>query len=184
ARFISWPHLVAAIITVLVALFSELTTAIFTGVILSLTLYTLTMADTLKVFALERVSPGTWREVPPPARLEPGTVTVLEVSGSAYFASTYRASQLLPDHDSTEGAGVVLQMRNRRFYSLTGVDYVLEMVRDLRQHGHVVVLSDVDPGQQETMEKTGIIAQVGPDNIVWRDPILGRAIDAGYDRAV
>ena len=75
-----------AIITVLVALYSELTTAIFTGVILSLTLYTLTMADTLKVFALERVAPGTWREV-------------------------------------------------------------------------------------------------GPDNIVWRDPILGRAIDVAYDRA-
>jgi len=183
ARFVSWPHLVAAAITVVVALFSELTTAIFTGVILSLTLYTLTMADSFKVFALERVSPGTWREVPPPARLEPGTVTVLEFSGSAYFASTYRVGQTLPDHASTEGAAVVLQMRNRRFYSLTGVDYVLDAIRDLREHHHVVVLADVDPTQREAMQRTGIIDLVGPDNIVWRDPVIGRAVDLAYDRA-
>ena len=43
ARFISWPHVVAAIITVVVGLFAELTTAIFTGVALSLILFTLTM---------------------------------------------------------------------------------------------------------------------------------------------
>ncbi len=184
ARFISWPHLVAAGITVVVALYSELTTAIFTGVILSLTLYTLTMADSVKVYALERVTPGTWREVPPPARLEPGTVTVLEFSGSAYFASTYRVGQILPDHVSTEGAAVVLQMRNRRFYSLTGVDYVIDAIKDLREHHHVVVLSDVDPTQREAMERTGIVDLVGLDNIVWRDPVIGRAADVAYERAV
>ena len=59
ARFISWPHLVAAGITVLVGVFYELTAAIFTGVALSLILYTLTMANRGK---LDRARPGSRRE--------------------------------------------------------------------------------------------------------------------------
>ena len=45
ARWISWPHVGAAIATVIVGVVSELTTAIFTGVTLSLLLYMLSMGD-------------------------------------------------------------------------------------------------------------------------------------------
>jgi len=79
---------------------------------------------------------------------------------------------------------VVLQMRNRRFYSPTGVDYVIDAIKDLREYHHVLVLSDVDPTQREAMERTGIVDLVGLDNIVWRDPVIGRAADVAYERAV
>ena len=73
------------------------------------------------------------------------------------------------------GGALVLMMRNRRFYSLTGVDYVKTLITHLRAHGHVVVLADVERDQQEALDRTGITALVGADNIVWREPVIGAA---------
>ena len=66
----------------------------------------------------------------------------------------------------------------------TGVDYVIDAIKDLREYHHVLVLSDVDPTQREAMERTGIVDLVGLDNIVWREPVIGRAADVAYERAV
>lgn len=174
ARFVSWPHLVAAGITVLVGVFSEITAAIFTGVALSLILFTLTMADRAKVVTWQQVPPDRWREVAPPQSLEPGSTTVLAITGSAYFASVYRASHAVPEHDRP-GAAVILQIRGRRLYSLTGVDYLVDLIKDLKQGGHLVVLADAEPGQRTVFEKTGILSAVGEQNIVWRKDTLGEA---------
>ena len=139
------------------------------------------MAVAGKLIALEPITPGVWREVDPPARFEPGTVTVLGMSGSAYFASVYRAQQIAPDFRSTTGAGIVLQMRNRRFYSLTGLDWVKDLISAMSEHGHVVVLSDVELDQRRTMEKTGLMDLVGADALAQRRDRRGddRGLRAG-----
>ena len=46
----------------------------------------------------------------------------MALTGSAYFASAYRADDVMPSYRDTTGAVVVLQLRDRFFYSLTGVD--------------------------------------------------------------
>ncbi|WP_161632146.1 SulP family inorganic anion transporter [Nakamurella lactea] len=175
ARFVSWPHLVAAAITIVVGVFSEITTAIFTGVALSLILFTLTMSDRAKVVAWQQVPPDRWRQVEPPKSLEPGSTTVLAVSGSAYFASVYRASHALPEFHDAPGAAVILQIRGRRLYSLTGVDYLADLIKDLRKSGHLVVLADAEPDQRSLFSKTGILTEVGEQNVVWRKDIIGEA---------
>ena len=111
ARWISWPHVGAAIATVIVGVVSELTTAIFTGVTLSLLLYMLSMGDRARVMQWRRREDGGWEETDPPESLPSGEVTVLTLTGSAYFASAYRADHAMPDLDPTTDAVVVLQLR-------------------------------------------------------------------------
>ncbi len=183
ARFVSWPHLIAAGVTVVVGVFSELTTAIFTGVALSLVLYTLTMADRAKVVAVYPVGDPDdprWRQGPPPAHLEPGTTTVIGLTGAAYFASVYRASQAMPDATDSAGAALILEMRGRHFYSLNGIDYVHGLIKDLQRAGVLVVLADVQPDQRHVLAKTGILAEVGEDHVTWRTDILGEALGQAW----
>ncbi|MFV0533385.1 MAG: SulP family inorganic anion transporter [Cumulibacter sp.] len=175
SRFVSWPHLIAGAITVLVGVLDEITTAVFTGVGLSLLLFTLTMGDRLKITAWEPISAGHWRETTPPARLEVGSTTVLALSGSAYFASVYRASHAFPKIGEQGGAAVILQVRGRRLYSLTGVDFLLDLVRDLRKSGNLVILADAEPSQRRTFERTGLLAEVGEEHVIWRESVIGAA---------
>ena len=175
ARWVSKPHLFAAGITVLVGVFAELTAAIFTGVALSLLLFTLTMADRAKIVTWRKSGEDRWQEVAPPAALAAGSTTVLALTGSAYFASTYKASQATPDFKQVTGAAVILQMRGFEFYSLTGVDYLVDLVTELQKHGHLVVLSDVAPSQRHILERTGLLVGIGEGNVIWQKDVVGEA---------
>jgi SulP family sulfate permease len=175
ARWVSWPHVGAALVTVVVGVVDELTVAIFTGVALSLLLYMISAGDRAKLVAWTRHADGSWEEVPPPAELPSGQVTVLALTGSAYFASAYRADDVMPGYRDTSGAVVVLQLRDRFFYSLTGVDWLKSAVEKLHDGRNVVLLADVDPSQREALVKTGLLDTVGEDRVVWRDPVLGAA---------
>ena len=175
ARWVSKPHLVAAGVTVVVGVYADLTAAIFTGVVLSLLLFTLTMADRAKLVQWQRVAPDRWREIDAPPRLESGSTTVLALTGSAYFATTYRAPQAIPKYTDAAGAALVLQVRGFRFYSLTGLDYLKELVIDLQAHGHLIVFADVEPDQRTMLERTGMLAMVGEQNVVWRRDVIGEA---------
>jgi sulfate permease, SulP family len=189
ARWISRPHLVAAIITVLVGVFDELTPAIFTGVGLSLLLMVFAIGDRSHLVAWvvetpdggrapteEAFSAGTlWREATAPEVLPSGEVTVLSVTGAAYFASVYRASDSFPAQHETHGSAVVLQLRDRVFYSLTGVDWLRDLIAALQANDNRVYLADLDPTQRDAVEHSGLAQLLGPDGIVWRDDRIGAA---------
>lgn len=183
ARWVSRPHLVAAALTVVIGVVGELTTAILVGVGASLLLFTLSMADRLRIVAWVPAGPGVWREVMAPQRLEPGTVTVLALTGSAYFASTYSAAALLPDLTATPRAAVVLQLRGRRFYSLTGIDALNDLVTRIQAAGHVVLLADVEPSQRAALQRTHVIDRVGEGHLVWREDTIGAAATVAAARA-
>jgi SulP family sulfate permease len=183
ARWVSVPHLCAALVTVVVGVVAELTAAIVTGVALSLLLYMFTVADQARIVAWIRRPNGSWQEATPPAELPSGKVTVLALTGGAYFASAYRAEQAFPAHDRTIGAAVVLQLRDRTVYSLTSLEGLTTLVHSLHGHGNRVYLADIDPSQRVALSRSGLLALLGPDAVVWRDPVIGAAAAEATRRA-
>jgi SulP family sulfate permease len=183
ARWVSWPHVGAAVVTVVVGLVSELTAAIFTGVALSLLLYMLSIGDRARLTAWRWRDGGGWEEVDAPEQLPSGQVTVLALTGAAYFASAYRADQAMPAHDTTTGAVVVLQLRDRIFYSLTAIDGLKAATAMLQSGGNRVLIADIDPSQRTAMDRTGLLAVLGEDGVVWRDPVIGAAAAEAVHRA-
>ena len=177
ARWVSVPHLCAAVVTVVVGVVAELTAAIVTGVALSLLLYMFTVADQARIVAWIRRPNGSWQEATPPAELPSGKVTVLALTGGAYFASAF------PAHDRTIGAAVVLQLRDRTVYSLTSLEGLTTLVHSLHGHGNRVYLADIDPSQRAALSRSGLLALLGPDAVVWRDPVIGAAAAEATRRA-
>ena len=39
----------------------------------------------------------------------------------------------------------------------------------------MVLLADLDPSERDALDKTGLLAALGEDNVVWRDPVIGAA---------
>ena len=84
---------------------------------------------------------------------------------------------------SQQRAAVVFELRDRVLYSLTAVDWLRDLVRRLHEGGNVVLLADVEPDQRPVYQRTGLLALVGADNVVWRDPVIGAAADEAVRRA-
>lgn len=78
---------------------------------------------------------------------------------------------------------MVFELRDRVLYSLTAVDWLRDLVRRLHEGGNVVLLADVEPDQRPVYQRTGLLALVGADNVVWRDPVIGAAADEAVRRA-
>jgi sulfate permease, SulP family len=141
------------------------------------------VADQARIVAWIRRPNGSWQEATPPAELPSGKVTVLALTGGAYFASAYRAEQTFPAHDRTIGAAVVLQLCDRAVYSLTGLEGLTTLVHSLHGHGNRVYLADIDPSQCVALSRSGLLALLGPDAVVWRDPVIGAAAAEATRRA-
>jgi hypothetical protein len=78
---------------------------------------------------------------------------------------------------------VVLQLRGFRFYSLTGIDFLRSLIDELHAYGHLIVIADAEPSQRHVVERTGLLAAVGEENVIWRQDIIGEAATMGVARA-
>jgi hypothetical protein len=68
-------------------------------------------------------------------------------------------------------------MRDRSFYSLTGIDLLRQIADKIQETGNILLLADVDLDQRRALERTGLLADLGADHVVWRSPTIGAAAE-------
>ncbi|MCC1494534.1 SulP family inorganic anion transporter [Cognatishimia sp. F0-27] len=149
-----------AAVTVLVGLFVDLTAAIFAGVFLSLLLYAIKAAQEGRLVEIVRTPEGTWEETATIAPLKPGDVRVFELDGPLYFASVYDFDRLLPEPGTTQGATLILRVRDRSFESLTGLDWLEGYARAVKEARGQLVLTEVAPPAMEILGSKGLVPEV------------------------
>jgi SulP family sulfate permease len=172
---ISKLHTLTAVVTILAGVFSDLTVAIFTGVILSLLLYAFTKASSFRAVQWVRTADGGWEERPLPPELPSDQATVIALDGNVYFASVYSFDDLMPAIDQTTNAALILHMRDRTVYSLTGVEWSKKSARELQARGIRVMVSGVDEETMALMERVGLVELLGKDSIFLSTPKLGES---------
>jgi SulP family sulfate permease len=172
---ISKLHTAAAIVTILVGVFSDLTEAIFAGVILSLLLYAFTKGGSFRVVQWVRTADGGWEEQPVPRNLPSNQATVIALDGNVYFTSVYSFDDLFPATDQTTNAVLILHLRDRTIYSLTGVEWSQRSARELQARGIRVMLSGVDQETLAILERVGLVELLGRDSIFLSTPKLGES---------
>ena len=164
-----------AVVTILVGLFSDLTAAIFAGVILSLLLFAFTKAGSFRVVQWVRTDDGAWEEQPVPRQLPSNQATVIALDGNVYFASVYSFDDLWPATEGTTNAVLILHLRDRTIYSLTGVEWSIKSAREMQARGIRVMVSGVDPETMALMERVGLVDLLGRDSIFLSTPRLGES---------
>ncbi|GAA3636862.1 SulP family inorganic anion transporter [Microlunatus ginsengisoli] len=172
---------VAMVVTFLATTALPLQDAIFIGAGLSLVLFCVQVQRQARLVRLTRQPDGSWRMSKPPAEIPSGEVTVLGYSGAGIFAELERIDELWPDTAQTVNAAVVLEVRFvPEVPSATMVVAFGRWADRLRDRGCRLVLTGVNRQLAETLDRSGITARLGPENVVPATDVLLRSLENAY----
>ena len=172
-----------AFVTVIVGVFEDLTVAIFTGVILSLLLYTFESVNKVKVVQLVRTDDGHWETRSAPDKLTSNQITVIQIYGNVYFADVYSADDLLPSYEGATNAVLIYSMRGRESIDLTVINYAQKLTKKYQESGNRLILCGVEKKVMKQMQDGGLIKSLGEENVLPMQTLIGGSIKQAYEIA-
>ena len=147
--------LVTFVLTVIV----DLTVAIEIGIVLSALLFMKRMADT---------APSDESEEDPVLTEQqfdiPEGVNVYEINGPFFFASARQYSTVL-HRIGNRSKVLIIRMRYVPFIDVTGIYNLTNTIKRLQKEGIQVLLSGVQPHVLQELDKSGVLAMVGGENV-------------------
>jgi SulP family sulfate permease len=159
----------AMVVTFLATTALPLQNAILLGAGLSLILFCVEASRCGRLVALERIGtqpPFGWRVGPVPEAAPSGAVTVLQYSGSGLFAEVARMDELWPDTSATRDAVVILTVRTLPdIPSTTFLKALARRSARLRRQGVRMMLVGVDAFTLGVFKRSGVLEQLGEDNV-------------------
>ncbi len=159
-------------------LFLPLQFAILIGVALSFLLTILRMSNRIEVREFRLVEGGFPVEAEAPASLEPGAICVLRIRGSLFFASAQALEAQLPSVEGARGATLILILRDVDDLGSTMLRLLKRYATSLHAAGGTLKLTGVNEDLRGQLERTGLLAHIGADNVHRERPELGAALNA------
>ncbi|MFK0291796.1 SulP family inorganic anion transporter [Streptomyces sp. NPDC090442] len=172
-------------VTFFLTLLIPLQYAVLSGVGISVVLFVARQSNKVTVvrwrFPEGAIRP---REDEPPQALPAHEVVVLAVYGSLFFASARTVEAQLPDVTrESVGSVVVLRLRGKEDLGSTFIQAVTRYERELDEVGSHLVLAGVGDRVRSQLERTGALAQLGPDNVVSATAEVGESLQVAIERA-
>jgi sulfate permease, SulP family len=170
-------QLVVVTVTLVLTLLVPLQYAVLVGVGVSLILHALRQSSQVKLVQLHLDEHGRMRESAPPTVLAPHQVVVLQPYGSLFFASAEAIERQLPELAETSRESVViLRLRGVDEVGMTVVEMLRRYVTAAGRHRSRVVLV-VDSTRLVTeLQVTGLLGDLGEENLYRGDQWVGRAV--------
>jgi SulP family sulfate permease len=172
-----------AIVTIIVGVFEDLTVAIFTGVILSLLMFTFESVKKVKAVELVLRDDGHWDTRPTPEELTSDEITVIQIYGNIYFADVYSADDLLPSYEQATNAVLIYSMRGRESIDLTTIEYIKKLSKKYNESGNRLMLCGVEENVLNQMKNGELIEAIGEENVIPIQPQIGGSIKLAYEAA-
>jgi len=161
---------IAMIVTFLATTGLPLQDAIFLGAGLSLLLFCIAASREARLVALVRAGPDhpdRWRIVPVPETVPSNSVTVLHFAGTGLFAELSRIDERWPQTDQTHDAAILVSIRALPdIPSTTLLKWIERRARTLASQDVRLMLVGVDEQTVRVFERSGILAGIGPENLV------------------
>jgi len=184
---ISWKisrwNTATAFLTIAVGVMFNLTTAIFTGVAFSLLSYAVASSTQFTIVRMVRRPGGVWEDHDLPEKLGSNETAVIEIRGTAYFASVYTIDELLPSLEDARNSVIVLRVRDRTIESFTALDWLLKYAHSLQITGNKLMLADVEERSLEKLESYGAIDGLGRENIFLTETSTQGSIEKAFAAA-
>jgi len=156
--------LVGILVTMVATAALDLTQAILIGIAISAVIY-IRQSALSTVVAREPVDPA--RLGAPAYEHADGdpSAHVYYLTGPLFFGSVHTVLEALKD--AREFRTIVISMRGVPLVDAMGAKALREVVEEQRRRGGTVALSGVQPSVRAMLERTGLVALVGPENIFW-----------------
>jgi len=170
-------------LTFLATLFIPLQYAVLLGVAFSIVLHVAQQANKVVITEWVLKPEGFPVEQPAPRVLPSHRITVLQVYGSLFFAGAKNLEEMLPIAENTTHAAIILGMRGRAEIGSTFVGVLRRYAETLRAHNSKLMLAGVDAAVLNQLERTGLLAIIGAENVFPATAQLGEALNAAVDGA-
>jgi SulP family sulfate permease len=168
--------------TFLLTVLWDLTVAIEVGMVLAAFLFMRRMAEVTNISALthELEDPRDDFEGDPNAvrrRVVPPGVEVYEITGPFFFGAAETFRERL-GRIAVRPKVLILRMRHVPAIDSTGLHALRDLIAQSQRHGSLVVLSDVHAQPVVALERSGLYAELGEENVQGNiDDALNRARD-------
>jgi SulP family sulfate permease len=152
------------LLTFFLTVFVDLVVAVNVGVILAALFFMRRMADAVSV---EQQPDG----VSMPADTQPAGPTaaagslIYSIDGPLFFGAAEKLQRTL-QHIQRPASTLILRMGHVPFVDATGIFAIEEIINDFKRHGAQVLLVEVRPNVRYKLERGGLIAHIGEENII------------------
>jgi SulP family sulfate permease len=174
---------VAGLLTFASALFIPLQYTIFLGAGLSLLLYIGVSGSQARLFQFVRGEDGYWQEQALPAAFPSNRATVVAYEGARFFAEVPAVMGRMPSLEDVTNAVIIWRLRGLEEIHSTFLKQLSLFAQKAQEGSNRFLLEGVEPHVMTTLEKTGILDEIGRDNVFPMQPGLGASLDAAWDEA-
>ena len=152
------------LVTFLLTVFVDLVVAVNIGVILAILHFLLRMAESVEVQQQteEQLAREFAQQNVPTL---PADVLVYSIEGPFFFGAVEIFEKALAS-THTDPRVLIIRLRWVPFIDITGLQTFEEVIRDLQGRGVRVILSGANPRVEKKLRKAGILALLGPRNVV------------------
>jgi sulfate permease, SulP family len=152
------------LLTFFLTVFVDLVVAVNVGVIFAALFFMRRMADSVNVEEHieeppESAAPGS------PAVPANNGVVIYSIEGPFFFGAAEKLERSL-EHVHRATSTLILRLGNVPFVDATGIFAIEEIITDFRRHGAAVLLVEVRPNVRYKLERGGVIAHVGAENVI------------------
>jgi SulP family sulfate permease len=152
------------LLTFFLTVFVDLVVAVNVGVILAALFFMRRMADSVNVEQQNDVLPNSGPAGSPTVPATNGIV-VYSIDGPVFFGAAEKLERTL-EHIQRPATTLLLRMGNVPFVDATGIFAIEEIITDFKRHGATVLLVELRPNVRYKLERSGVIAHVGQDNVI------------------
>jgi SulP family sulfate permease len=117
-----------------------------------------------------------------PAALPSDSPVVLRYDGPNFFADVAGFADRLPAPDPTAPGVLVIDLGPLEHFSSTTLKVLGKIHGAFAAAGSGLVLAGVEPGARDVLGRTGLLEQIGEQNVLPSDPHIGASLDAGLRR--
>ena len=153
-----------------VLLMPQLEYALFIGIGMAI-FQALHRAEGFKLVMLKEDVDGTLTECPVDFTDKPELV-IIDVQGELFFASAEGLKQRLYAMLRRRTRFIVLRLAHAYNMDATCAEAIGEVAREAQRRGGQLILADVKPGMYGTLERAGIVEQLGRDTVFRHEPTL------------
>ena len=139
--------------------------AVLLGVAFSILMFVFQQSNTLRVVEWAAQDIGWPVERPAPRQLESEKVTVLFVYGNLFYAAATVFEDSLPAVEGAKRAVVILLMRGYEDVGSTVLGVLRRYTGTLQDGGGKLILAGVSPRLHDQLQRTGLLALIGEENI-------------------
>jgi SulP family sulfate permease len=165
------------ILTFVATLLVPLQYAVLWGIALSILLHVFNQSNRVELKEWVLQPEGFPLEAPAPARLQSSKLTLLYVYGNLFFAAAKSLEEMLPDVGEARHAVVALSLRGQGEIGSTLVTVLERYAKTLHAQDCKLMLVGVDETMRDQLVKTGLMYQLGSENVFLATPQIGEAMN-------